>query len=328
MYSLTGGYATIMVRTTSDMTATRIADNVTELIGNTPMVRLSKFNTTGNAELIAKLEMFNPLSSAKDRIALAMIEDAEQRGLIVPHRSVIVEPTSGNTGISIAFIAAYKGYKCVIVLPESMSIERRNIMTALGAEVILTPSEEGLGGALRKAKELADTIPNAWMPLQTANRHNPLAHYETTGKEIWNDCAGRIDVFVCGVGTGGTITGVGRFLKSKNPDIRIIAVQPEGSPILTGGQPGKHDIPGLLGGFISETTDVSLFDEVISVRDEDAIQAAKRLAREEGLFAGVSSGAAAWAAALVCDRSEMKGKIVVTLFPDSGERYLSLPIWR
>jgi cysteine synthase A len=270
--------------------------------------------------------MFNPSSSVKDRVALSMVEDAEKRGLLIPGKSTIIEPTSGNTGIGLALVSAVKGYSCIVVIPDSMSIERRIIVSGFGAKVELTPGEEGFEGTIKRATELVDKIPHSWIPLQFDNLANPSIH-QITGKEIWEDMSGEIDFFVCGVGTGGTLSGIAEFLKSKNSKIKVIAVEPEKSPLLSGGEPGKHKIQGLNAGFIANTTNISVINEVITVKDEDAFQTARLLARKEGLLAGISSGAAAWATSQVSKRSESKGKNIVTVFPDTGERYLSTELW-
>jgi cysteine synthase A len=309
-------------------TKNRIADNALDLIGNTPMVKLNHLHNEKNVKIFAKLEMFNPGSSVKDRIALSMVEDAERTGNLIPGKSTIIEPTSGNTGIGLALVAAIKGYPCIVILPDSMSVERRKVLDAFGAKVVLTPGEEGFKGAIEQAEKLLKTIPNSWSPMQINNMANPQVHYQQTGKEIWEDMSGDIDIFVCAVGTGGTLTGVAEFLKSQNPKVQIVAVEPFNSPLLSGGIPGKHKIQGLNAGFIAKTTNISIIDQVIKVKDEDAFETAIKLARMEGLFVGISSGAAAWGAVEVSKDPMNKGKKVVTLFPDTGERYLSTDLWR
>jgi len=293
-----------------------------QLIGSTPLVELPD----DNARILAKLESRNPAGSVKDRAAKYMIADAEKRGLLTAD-TVIIEPTSGNTGIGLCAIAAAKGYRCIIVMPDSMSRERQLLMKAYGAEVILTPGAQGMAGAIAKAKELAASAPSSFIPDQFCNGANADAHFATTGPEIWADTEGRIDAFVCGVGTGGTITGVGRYLKSKNPDIRIIAVEPAGSAVLSGESAGKHGIQGIGAGFVPELLDRSVIDEVLTVADADAISSARNLAQKSGLLAGISSGAALYAARELAKRPDFAGKTIVTLFPDSGERYLSAGLY-
>ncbi len=301
----------------------KVADNICELIGDTPMVRLNRVVPPGAATVYAKLEMFNPCGSVKDRIALSMIEAAEEAGLIAPEKSVIVEPTSGNTGIGLAMVCAVKGYRCIIVMPETMSPERRYILESLGAEVILTPGSEGMIGAVRKAEELVRTIPNAYMPQQFNNPANPEIHRRTTAEEIWRQTDGKVDIVVAGVGTGGTITGVAEVLKQRKPSVRIIAVEPANSPVLSGQPPGPHLIQGIGAGFIPQVLNMSVIDEVRTVTDEDAYRMMKRLAREEGLFVGISAGAAAHVAVQVATEVS-PDQLVVTIFPDTGERYFSL----
>ncbi len=306
----------------------RIHDNITQTIGGTPMVRLSKFAKARGcgAELIAKLEFFNPIASVKDRIGVAMIEALEAQGKIGPD-SVLVEPTSGNTGIALAFVAAQRGYRLILVMPETMSIERRKMLALFGAELVLTPGPEGMRGALAKADEILASNPNAVMPQQFANPANPAVHVRTTAEEIWADCAGALDVFVAGVGTGGTITGVGRTLKPRLPHLRIIAVEPEGSAVLSGGPPGPHKIQGIGAGFIPEILDRGVIDEVLTVSNEDAIDTARQVARLEGLPGGISTGAALSVAARVGARPEMAGKRIVVIAPSFAERYLSTALF-
>ena len=298
-----------------------IYNDIIELIGSTPLLRLNRF--APGLDLLAKLERQNPAGSAKDRAALYMIRDAEAKGALAPG-GMIIEPTSGNTGIGIAALAAVLGYRAVIVMPDSMSVERVKLIAAYGAEVVLTPGAEGMSGAVAKAEELRAANPGSVIAGQFENPANPLAHYETTGPEIWADAEGRVDAFVAGVGTGGTITGVGRFLREKNPDVRIVAVEPAGSPLLSEGRSGAHAIQGIGANFVPEALDTSVYDEIIAVSDEDALESMRALARTEGLLVGVSSGAAAWAAREVAKRPEFAGKRVVCLLPDTGERYLSV----
>lgn len=298
-----------------------IYNDIIELIGSTPLQRLNRF--APGLDLLAKLERQNPAGSAKDRAALYMIRDAEAKGALAPG-GMIIEPTSGNTGIGIAALAAVLGYRAVIVMPDSMSVERVKLIAAYGAEVVLTPGAEGMSGAVAKAEELHAANPGSVIAGQFENPANPLAHYETTGPEIWADAEGRVDAFVAGVGTGGTITGVGRFLREKNPGVRIVAVEPAGSPLLSEGRSGAHAIQGIGANFVPEALDTSVYDEIIAVSDEDALESMRALARTEGLLAGVSSGAAAWAAREVAKRPEFAGKRVVCLLPDTGERYLSV----
>lgn len=300
-----------------------IANSVTELIGATPLLRLNKFGAAAGAEIIAKVEFFNPGGSVKDRIAESMIKDAEAKNLINKD-TVIIEPTSGNTGIGLAMVCAARGYRLIITMPETMSVERQKLLKAYGAEIILTPGAEGIPGAIKKAEELAAVLPNSFLPQQFNNPANPQIHRSTTAEEIWRDTEGRLDFFVAGVGTGGTITGVGEVLKARRPSIRVTAVEPASSPVLSGGKAGPHRIQGIGAGFVPKVLNTAILDEVIPVTDEDALETSRRLAKEEGLFAGISSGAVAWAALQIARRPENSGKTVVVLLPDTGERYLSI----
>jgi cysteine synthase A len=304
----------------------KIYNDITELIGNTPLVRLNRLNTDGLAEVALKLEYFNPAHSVKDRIGVAMINAAEDEGLLTSD-NIIVEPTSGNTGIGLAFTAAARGYKCVIIMPEKVSYERKMMMKVLGAELILTPADEGMGGAIAKAEELVSSDPRYFMPNQFANPANPAVHRRTTAKEIWGDTDGKVDILVAGVGTGGTITGTGEGLKSLNPEIKVIAVEPEASPVLAGGEKGPHPIMGIGAGFIPEVLNTEIYDEIVHVTGEDAFDTARRLATEEGLPVGISSGAATWAALQVATRAENKDKLIVVIIPSFAERYLSTPLF-
>ncbi|MGF7029530.1 cysteine synthase A [Paenibacillus mucilaginosus] len=306
-----------------------IAHNLTELIGRTPMMELSRFAQAERLEarLAAKLEYFNPAGSVKDRIGYAMIEDAEARGLISKD-TVIIEPTSGNTGIALAFVTAARGYRLILTMPDTMSTERRSLLSALGAELVLTPGAEGMGGAVRRAQELAALHPNAFIPQQFDNPANPAVHRRTTAREIWEDTDGQVDVFVAGVGSGGTITGVGEFLKEHRPAVRIVAVEPQESPVLSGGRPGPGNrIQGLGAGFVPGIVNRSVIDEIVQVRSRDAVETARKLARTEGLLVGISSGAAVFAAAKLARRKEYRGKLIAVLLPDSGERYLSSELY-
>lgn len=305
-----------------------IHKSLTELIGKTPLLELTnyeKINSLG-AKLIAKLEYLNPAGSVKDRIAYAMIADAEEKGLL-KEGSVIIEPTSGNTGIGIASVATAKGYKAILTMPETMSVERRSLLKAYGAEVVLTDGTKGMKGAIAKAEELANEIPNSYIPAQFENPANPAIHYTTTGPEIWEDTDGNVDVFVSGIGTGGTITGVGKYLKEKNPNVKIVAVEPASSPILSKGTSGSHKIQGIGAGFIPNTLDTSVYDEIITVDNEDAFKVGKEIAKTEGVLVGISSGAALWAATELAKRPENEGKNIVVLLPDTGDRYFSTALF-
>ena len=304
-----------------------IYGSAAELIGNTPLLELKNMEQNLNARLIAKLECFNPGGSAKDRVALAMILDAERSGKLTPG-SVIIEPTSGNTGIGLAAVASSRGYRCIIVMPDSMSMERQILMTAFGAELVLTPGKDGMTGAIAKAEELAASIPHSFIPDQFNNPANPAAHYATTGPEIWKDTDGQVDILVAGVGTGGTITGVGRYLKEQNPAIQIVAVEPAGSPLLSGGKAGPHGLQGIGANFIPGVLDTAIYDEVIPVTEADAYAAGRELGRKEGVLVGISSGAALHAAVRLANRPENAGKTIVVLLPDTGDRYLSTEMFR
>ena len=307
---------------------TKIASRLTELIGNTPLLQLNKFSQAKGLEtpVIAKVEFFNPGGSVKDRVALAMIEDAEQKGLLKPG-ATIIEPTSGNTGVGLALVSAVKGYKLILTMPETMSVERRNLVKAYGAEVKLTSGADGMKGAIKAAEQLRDSIPGSIILQQFENLSNPQRHYDTTGVELWEQTGGKIDIFVAGVGTGGTISGIGRRLKEKNPDIKIIAVEPKTSAVLNGQPSGPHKIQGIGAGFVPATYNASVVDEVFDVDNNDAIRTGRELARQEGLLVGISSGAAAYAASEVAKRPENKGKTIVALLPDTGERYLSTVLY-
>ena len=303
-------------------------DTITDLIGSTPLLKLNRFAAVENlgAEVYAKLEYFNPAGSVKDRIAYAMITDAEKNGTLKPG-SVIIEPTSGNTGIGLAAVAAARGYRIIIVMPETMSVERRQLMKAYGAELVLTEGAKGMKGAIAKAQELAAQTPDSFIPGQFTNPANPSAHRATTGPEIWNDTDGTVDIFVAGVGTGGTLTGVGEYLKSQNPNVKVVAVEPAGSPVLSKGVAGAHKIQGIGAGFVPDTLNTKVYDEIITVENEDAFATGRELARKEGLLVGISSGAAVWAAAQLAKRPENQGKRIVILLPDTGDRYLSTPMF-
>jgi len=304
----------------------KIAKDVTELIGNTPLVRLNRMNIGSQAEIVVKLEFFNPAHSVKDRIASAMLDAAEQQGNLTCD-SIIVEPTSGNTGIGLAMVCAARGYRCVIVMPETMSRERRMLLRAYGAELILTPGSEGIGGAIKKAEELVASDARYYMPQQFKNPANPEIHRRTTAEEIWRDTDGKVDALVAGVGTGGTITGIGEALKARRPEMRIIAVEPAASPVLSGGQRGPHPLQGIGAGFVPQILNTRIYDEVIQVSGEDAFQTARAMAQKEGLLVGISSGAATWAALQVAQRPEMAGKRIVVIIPSFGERYLSTDLY-
>ena len=304
----------------------KIADDITQLIGNTPLVRLRNVTDGASAQVVAKLEYFNPAHSVKDRIGVAMIDAAEEAGLIGPD-TIVVEPTSGNTGIALAMVCAARGYKCVFTMPETMSKERRALLRGYGAELVLTPGPDGMGGAIAKAEELVKSDPRYFMPQQFDNPANPAIHRKTTAEEIWNDTDGEVDILVAGVGTGGTITGVAQAIKERKPSFRAIAVEPAASPVLSGGQKGPHPIQGIGAGFVPTNLDVDLVDEVIQVENDDAFATAHRAAKEEGLLVGISSGAAIWAAVQVAKRPENAGKLIVVIIPSFGERYLSTPLF-
>lgn len=301
---------------------------ITDLIGHTPLMELENTEKANGLEatVLAKLEYFNPAGSVKDRIAKAMVDDAEVKGLL-KQGSVIIEPTSGNTGIGLASVAAARGYRLIIAMPETMSVERRNLMKAYGAELVLTEGAKGMTGAIEKAEELAKEIPNSFIPAQFSNPANPAAHEKTTGVEIWEDTDGKVDIFVAGVGTGGTISGIGKYLKSKNPNVKVVAVEPKSSPVLSEGKAGPHKIQGIGAGFVPETLDTKIYDEIIAVENDDAFETGRAIARTEGVLVGISSGAAVWAAIQLAKRPENKGKTIVALLPDTGERYLSTPMF-
>lgn len=306
----------------------RIYNNITELAGNTPLVRLSEFSAKRNlnAEILAKLEYLNPAGSAKDRVAIAMINDAEKRGILKPG-ACIIEPTSGNTGIGLAAAAAVKGYKVILTMPETMSVERRKLLAAYGAQIVLTDGSRGMSGAIEKANEIAASTPGSFIPGQFENPSNPKAHFETTGPEIWNDTDGEVDIFVAGVGTGGTISGVGEYLKSQKPEVKIVAVEPASSPLISKGYSGAHGLQGIGANFIPQNLNLDVVDEVIAVTDEDAYAAGRAIAKEEGILVGISAGAALHAACELAKRPENKGKKIVVLLPDTGDRYLSTPMF-
>ncbi|MHB1463658.1 MAG: cysteine synthase A [Thermoleophilia bacterium] len=309
-------------------TGTRlIIDDIIELIGNTPMLRLNRMGKGFDATVVAKLEAFNPGGSVKDRIGAAMIEAAEKEGRIEPGKTIIIEPTSGNTGIALAFVCAAKGYRLILTMPDTMSIERRALLKAFGAEVLLTPGPEGMRGAVEKAEELAEIYDNSYVPQQFKNPANSEVHRRTTAEEIWRDTQGAVDILVAGVGTGGTITGVGEVLRERKPSVQIVAVEPKSSPVLSGGEPGPHRIQGIGAGFVPDILNTGIYDEVMRVSNEDAEQTARRLATEEGVLAGISSGAAAFAALSLARRTENKGKMIVAVLPDTGERYLTTQLF-
>jgi cysteine synthase A len=304
----------------------KIANNVTELIGNTPLVRLNRIALGTKAQIAAKLEFYNPAHSVKDRIGAAMVDSAEKAGMIKPD-TIILEPTSGNTGIALAMVCAARGYKCVLTMPENMSKERRMLLRAYGAELVLTPASEGMEGAIKKAEELAASDPKYFIPQQFKNPANPEIHRKTTAEEIWRDTDGKVDFLVAGVGTGGTITGVGEVIKGRKPSFQVVAVEPDASPVLSGGAKGPHKIQGIGAGFIPDVLNTGIYDEIVRVKDDDAMDTARRMAKEEGLLVGISSGAATWAALQVASRAENSGKLIVVIIPSFGERYLSTPLF-
>ncbi len=306
----------------------KVYEKITDLIGGTPLLELKNYEKENNlqATILAKLEYFNPAGSVKDRIAKAMLDDAEEKGILKPG-AVIIEPTSGNTGIGLAAAAASRGYKIILTMPETMSVERRNLLKAYGAELVLTDGAKGMKGAIAKAEELAKETPGSFIPSQFTNMANPEAHRKTTGPEIWNDTDGKVDIFVAGVGTGGTVSGVGEYLKSQNPDVKVVAVEPAGSPVLSKGTPGPHKIQGIGAGFVPETLNTEIYDEIIAVENEDAFETGRTIARKEGVLVGISSGAAVYAATELAKRPENKGKVIVALLPDTGDRYLSTPMF-
>ena len=306
----------------------KVYEQITDLIGSTPLVKLKNYSANRKLEatVLAKVEFFNPAGSVKDRIAKAMLDDAEAKGLLKPD-SVIIEPTSGNTGIGLASVAASRGYKTILTMPETMSVERRNLLKAYGAQLVLTDGAKAMKGAIEKAQELAAQTPNSFIPSQFTNPANPAAHLATTGPEIWNDTDGKVDIFVAGVGTGGTLSGVGAYLKSQNPDVKVVAVEPAGSPVLSKGTAGPHKIQGIGAGFVPETLNTKIYDEIIPVENEDAFATGRAIAHEDGILVGISSGAAVFAATQLAQRPENKGKVIVALLPDTGERYLSTPMF-
>lgn len=306
----------------------RVYQKITDLIGGTPLLELTNYEKANelNAKIYAKLEYFNPAGSVKDRIAKAMLDDAEEKGLLKPG-AVIIEPTSGNTGIGLASVAASRSYKVILTMPETMSVERRNLLKAYGAELVLTEGAKGMPGAIAKAKELAEQTPNSYIPSQFTNPANPAVHLKTTGPEIWADTNGKVDIFVAGVGTGGTLSGVGAYLKSQNPNVKVVAVEPATSPVLSGGKAGPHKIQGIGAGFVPDTLNTDIYDEILPVQNEDAFATGRALARSEGVLVGISSGAAVFAAAQLAKRPENAGKVIVALLPDTGERYLSTPMF-
>ncbi|WP_417412405.1 cysteine synthase A [Hominenteromicrobium sp.] len=306
----------------------RVYRKITDLIGGTPLLELTNYEKANelNAKIYAKLEYFNPAGSVKDRIAKAMLDDAEEKGLLKPG-AVIIEPTSGNTGIGLASVAASRGYKVILTMPETMSVERRNLLKAYGAVLVLTEGAKGMAGAIAKAKELAEQTPNSYIPSQFTNPANPAVHLKTTGPEIWADTDGKVDIFVAGVGTGGTLSGVGAYLKSQNPNVKVVAVEPATSPVLSGGKAGPHKIQGIGAGFVPDTLNTDIYDEILPVQNEDAFATGRALARSEGVLVGISSGAAVFAAAQLAKRPENAGKVIVALLPDTGERYLSTPMF-
>lgn len=306
----------------------RVYRKITDLIGGTPLLELTNYEKANelNAKIYAKLEYFNPAGSVKDRIAKAMLDDAEEQGLLKPG-AVIIEPTSGNTGIGLASVAASRGYKVILTMPETMSVERRNLLKAYGAVLVLTEGAKGMPGAIAKAKELAEQTPNSYIPSQFTNPANPAVHLKTTGPEIWADTDGKVDIFVAGVGTGGTLSGVGAYLKSQNPNVKVVAVEPATSPVLSGGKAGPHKIQGIGAGFVPDTLNTDIYDEILPVQNEDAFATGRALARSEGVLVGISSGAAVFAAAQLAKRPENAGKVIVALLPDTGERYLSTPMF-
>ena len=306
----------------------RVYRKITDLIGGTPLLELTNYEKANelNAKIYAKLEYFNPAGSVKDRIAKAMLDDAEEKGLLKPG-AVIIEPTSGNTGVGLASVAASRGYKVILTMPETMSVERRNLLKAYGAKLVLTEGAKGMPGAIAKAKELAEQTPNSYIPSQFTNPANPAVHLKTTGPEIWADTDGKVDIFVAGVGTGGTLSGVGAYLKSQNPNVKVVAVEPATSPVLSGGKAGPHKIQGIGAGFVPDTLNTDIYDEILPVQNEDAFATGRALARSEGVLVGISSGAAVFAAAQLAKRPENAGKVIVALLPDTGERYLSTPMF-